>query len=291
MFFITCVRRASVSAVLAAAFLILVPPSVADAQRVSLTDLLNRIEALEDAAVEPGPGANLVGQNLTGVPLAGLDLRAVRAIGATGFGDLTGTNLSFADLRGANLNDATLCRTDFSDANLKNAVFRIIGPADIAACNPGSIAFVNEATICPDGLPAGSREGSACLNATPPSTTVIFELLSPVDYECFNFATNSSVDIRFGGFQMTTNPGSFFVVSQFPVNPSDNHVNMSGTLSGADFAVVGSRPSIGNFNTVFRLTGSFSDSNMWTGTFTIEFSGDLLGGCTNQSFEITGTRQ
>lgn len=72
-------------------------------------------QALSNA--EPGPGADLVDRDFTGLSLAGLDLRGAKLDGAV----LTRADLRGADLRGASLRGALLFQTKLGGAQLDEA--------------------------------------------------------------------------------------------------------------------------------------------------------------------------
>lgn len=67
-------------------------------------------------------------------------------------------------------------------------------------------------------------------------------------------------------------------------------IAMAGSVDGRDFNVKGTIP--GDVEEIYSLTGSFTSTDEWSGSFTLDLVGEAvsLTDCTNQQFDVQGAR-
>lgn len=114
-----------------------------------------------------------------------------------------------------------------------------------------------------------------------------FNAQPPVVYACQDaFFGANVVDINTAVFVFSTAGGRLSVTGIEP-----GVMVQSPVPAGADFSV--RLVLAGGCQETYILTGTFSDANHWCGTFTATYSGAQCGltNCTNQSFNVCGTRQ
>ena len=124
-----------------------------------------------------GPGANLSGENLSGVDLTGENLSGVDLTNANLSGanlssaNLTGADLSDADLTGANLTGANLTGANLSGADLTGATGPVGWTTEIADLITGSCCLSSGCTIISDRqcteIGGTWTEGGSCDDCQP----------------------------------------------------------------------------------------------------------------------------
>jgi len=102
----------------------------------------------------PGPGANLVGCNLSGDTLTDVNLSGANLTGA----DLQDANLTGADLEGANLVFTILVGADLTDVNFDGA--NLTGASIEETTVTGDTW---DLTTCPDGGPSSNQAPPSCV--------------------------------------------------------------------------------------------------------------------------------
>jgi hypothetical protein len=109
--------------------------------------------------------------------------------------------------------------------------------------------------------------------------------LSPqISYNCAYYMGSYMINLQYSQFTFVDDGNTLTVQ---PAMNGEGYMTGSSATNGVinvDYF------SPGNCNYIFTLTGSFTDNDTWQGTFKVAFSGIYCFDCTDQSFNITGTR-
>lgn len=147
--------------------------------------------------------------------------------------------------------------------------------ADLAAPDGAAVdaaAPLIDAAIVPDAVaPVTSVNGT-------------YDIPAPIQYSC----AIGLVTIDFDALVFADDMSSLTVTSDdlgAPAQPCEM-VGPSAEETGI-INVTCTLP--GGCDEIYTLTGTFSDANNWTGTFTADFVGSCIN-CTNQSFPINASR-
>jgi hypothetical protein len=134
-----------------------------------------------------------------------------------------------------------------------------------------------------------NQTGTMCTHAMNPTCmgmvrSGIFNVATPSMYMC----AGAQVNVSFTRFLFSVS-GSNLTVTPSPMGPA-----MMGTIAGSMFNVrfQNGTPSLFTCAEIYSLTGTFTDSNHFTGTYTMTFlPAEICGlaGCTPQSFSVVGT--
>jgi hypothetical protein len=157
-------------------------------------------------------------------------------------------------------------------------------PSDVlSGLTPSTLYHYRAVAFNAGGLTVGGDQSFTTLVSTanvPSSGTYLIAPL-PIVYSC-DYLGVPVVDIDISEFVFTVT-GSNISVSGAPAT-------MDGTVTGSSFDVSGTIP--GTVEENYSLTGTFLDADSWSGTFEIQFVGDLsLTTCsTPLAFPITGAR-
>ncbi len=134
-----------------------------------------------------------------------------------------------------------------------------------------------------------NETGTMCSNTMNPTCvgmvrSGIFDVATPAMYSCAGGQVNVNI-MRF----LFSVSGSNLTVTPSPMGPA-----MMGTIAGSMFNVrvqVGD-PSLFTCAEIYSLTGTFTDANHFTGTFSVSFAPAevcSLAGCAARSFPVMGT--
>jgi hypothetical protein len=208
-------------------------------------------------------------------------------------GPTTGCDFTRAKLRETNL-QGLRCEAggstpacDFTQADLTGA--NLTG-ASLASVVFDRVVWSN--TTCPDGTNSdlADGDGSTCLSnlqqaagvpEDPSSVLGTYTVSPPIAYTCAQGAENLNISsVVFSQAGATT----------LRVTASGLPVALLGSVSGDSFSVQIVVP--GPVTTSYSLSGTFQNTNAWTGIFRSVYSGSQpVDPCTNHSFNVSGTRQ
>jgi hypothetical protein len=144
----------------------------------------------------------------------------------------------------------------------------------------------------PDGAP-GAVDGSTPLidaavdpDAVAPVTSVngSYDIPAPIQYSC----AIGLVTIDFDTFTFADDMSSLTVTSDDAGAPAQPCA-MVGP-SAEETGIINVTCTLpGGCDEIYTLTGTFTDANNWSGTFTADFVGSCIN-CTNQSFPVAAGR-
>jgi len=150
------------------------------------------------------------------------------------------------------------------DDNSQQDVFLAWGPAVVLA----------------DGFEsADCSRWSAEVGACDPDG--LYSAAAPISYTC----AVGLISINISQFAFTDHGALISAGASLPTE-------LVGTPSYCGSGVFSNTASIdGSCTEMYTLEGTFTDENTWTGTFSASYSGTNCFDCTNQVFQVTGTRQ
>lgn len=161
---------------------------------------------------------------------------------------------------------------------------------DTSLCNPCGNGILNAGETCDDGNQvSGDGCSSACQTEMMACDVNGLYLKSgaPVSYTC----CFGLVSVNVSSFIFSNNGAA---VSSSPSNPA-TMTGAATTCPSGSFSNIATIP--GGCSETYKLTGSFTGPNTWTGTYELQFSGpdcSCFGGldtpCVNQIYPITATK-
>jgi hypothetical protein len=147
---------------------------------------------------------------------------------------------------------------------------------DDAAVNPSA------EEVCGNGL------DDDCDGSVDPDCEIDYSGTYTLDqqilYDCGYFYGFQMVSIHFGTVTVTDQQTAI----SFQAVGSSQPGRMSGTKTGNGFFA--DHTLTGDCDESYSITGSFTDADHFTGTFTADYSGGLCLDCTQQTWTITGSK-